>query len=119
MRYVMLIYQPDAVFDARTDAKEKEFWGAWKRYYDEMVEAGVYVAGDRLERASTAATVRVRDGKRRVQAGPFAETKEQLGGFIVLELPSLDEALDWAARCPTAARGIVEVRPVGKAPTMA
>ena len=119
MRYVMLIYQPEAVFEARTDAKEKEFWGAWTRYYDEMVEAGVYVAGDRLERASTAATVRVRDGKRRVQDGPFAETKEQLGGFIVMELPSLEEALDWAARCPTAARGTVEVRPAGKTPMMA
>ena len=118
MRYVMLIYQPETVFDARTEATEKEFWGAWKKYYEAMVEAGVYVAGDRLERASTATTVRVREGKRRVQDGPFAETKEQLGGFIVMELPSLDQALDWAARCPTAERGTVEVRAVGKAPML-
>jgi hypothetical protein len=117
MQYVMLIYQPDSVFSARTDEKEQEFWGAWRAYYNAMVEAGVYLGGDRLERPSTATTVRVRDGKRHVQDGP-ADSKEQLGGFIVLELPSLDKALDWAARCPTAARGTIEVRPVGKAPTI-
>lgn len=118
MQYVMLIYQPETVFSARTDDNEKEFWAAWREYYQAMVEAGVYVTGNRLERAATATTVRMRDGKRRIQDGPFAETKEQLGGFIVMELPSLDKALDWAARCPTAARGTIEVRAVGKAPTM-
>ncbi len=76
------------------------------------VEAGVYVGGDPLLPPETGTTVRVKDGKRQVQDGPFADTKEQLGGFTILELPSLDEALEWAARCPAASIGAVEVRPV-------
>ena len=112
MQYMMLIYQTEDVFSARTDAQQKEFWGAWRAYHKALVDAGVFVAGDRLERPSTATTLRVRDGKRQVQDGPFADSKEQLGGYIILDLPSLDKALDWAARCPTAARGTIEVRPV-------
>jgi hypothetical protein len=75
-----------------------------------LVEAGIYVGGDPLEVPETATTVRLKEGKRRVQDAPFADTKEQLGGFIILELPSLDAALDWAARCPAASRVAVEVR---------
>ena len=81
-------------------------------YYRALVDSGVYVGGALLEPPSTGATVRVHGGQRRVQDGPYADTKEQLGGQIVLELASLDEALDWAARCPSAASGAVEVRPV-------
>ena len=77
-----------------------------------LVEAGIYVGGQPLRGTSTATVVRVADGRRHVQDGPYAETKEQLGGFVILELPSLDAALDWAARCPAASYGAVEVRPV-------
>ena len=77
-----------------------------------LVDAGVYVAGDPLEVPETGTTIRIEEGKRRVQDGPYADTKEQLGGFTVVELPSLDAALDWAARCPAAAYGAVEVRPL-------
>src|SRR5258708_21477654 len=80
-----------------------------------MGEAGIYIGGDPLEVPETGTTVRLKEGKRRVQDGPFADTKEQLGGFIIMELPSLDAALDWAARCPTAATGAVEVRPLAPA----
>jgi hypothetical protein len=86
--------------------------GAWRAYYRALVEAGVYVGGNALEVPETATTVRLREGKRRVQDGPYADTKEQLGGFIILELPSIDAALEWAARCPGASIGIVEVRPL-------
>jgi hypothetical protein len=81
-------------------------------YHKALVEAGVYLGGNPLQAPETATTVRLKDGKRRVQDGPFADTKEQLGGFTILELPSLDAALDWAARCPAASAGAVEVRPV-------
>jgi hypothetical protein len=77
-----------------------------------MVEAGIYVGGNPLEAPETGTTVRVNGHGRQIQDGPYANTKEQLGGFILLELPSLDAALEWAARCPAAAVGAVEVRPV-------
>ena len=76
-----------------------------------LVQAGVYVARDAVV-PETGTTVRLREGKRRVQDGPYADTKEQLAGFIILELPSVDAALEWAARCPGASIGAVEVRPL-------
>jgi hypothetical protein len=86
--------------------------GAWRAYYKALVEAGIYVGANALEEPETGTTVRLREGKRRVQDGPYAEAKEQLAGFIILELPSIDAALEWAARCPGAAIGAVEVRPL-------
>jgi len=77
-----------------------------------LVAAGVYVGGEPLKDGGTATTVRLKDGRRHVQDGPFVEAKEQLGGFMILDLPSIDEALEWAARCPAAATGAVEVRPI-------
>ena len=78
-----------------------------------LVAAGAYVGGGApLKDAATATTVRLRDGRRHVQDGPYAEAKEQLGGFIILDVASLDAALGWAARCPAAALGAVEVRPM-------
>ncbi len=86
--------------------------GAWRAYYRALIDSGVYVGGDPLEVPETGTTVTIKDGKRHVQDGPYADTKEQLAGFMVLELPSLDQALNWAARCPTASAGAVEVRPL-------
>jgi hypothetical protein len=77
-----------------------------------MVKAGIYVCGDRLRGVTTATNVRVVDGRTHVVDGPYAETKEQLGGYHVIDVPDLDTALAWAARCPSAGRGCVEVRPV-------
>jgi hypothetical protein len=77
-----------------------------------MRKAGIYVTGNRLRGAATATTVRVTDGRTQVVDGPYAETKEQLGGFHIIDVPDLDTALGWAARCPSASRGLVEVRPV-------
>lgn len=113
MKYMMLIYETPEYFRIRSVSPDDEAsWGPWRAYYKALVDAGVYVDGAPLEEFSTATTVRLRDGHRQVQDGPYADTKEQLGGFIILELPSLDAALDWAARCPVAATGAIEVRPV-------
>jgi hypothetical protein len=112
MQYMMLIYLPATDFDARASDKNGPFWGAWRAYFKALTEAGAFVDGSPLEAIATATTVRLKDGKRYVQDGPYADTKEQLGGFVILELPSLDAALDWAARCPAAATGAVEIRPM-------
>ena len=111
MQVMMLIYEPAEDFRSRAGERPEQL-AAWRAYYRALVDAGVYVAGAPLEAPATGATVRVHGGQRRVQDGPYADTKEQLGGQIILEVPSLDAALDWAARCPTASTGAIEVRPV-------
>jgi hypothetical protein len=112
MQYALLIYESPEAFTSRNSNETDPYVGAWQAYYKELLEAGVYVGGEPLRVPETGTTVRLMEGKRRVQDGPFADTKEQLGGFTILELPSLDAALEWAARCPAAACGAVEVRPL-------
>jgi hypothetical protein len=112
MQFALLIYESPEAFATRTKEEIDPYVGAWRAYYKALVDAGVYLGGDPLEVPETGTTLRLTEGKRRVQDGPYADTKEQLGGFIVLELPSRDAALDWAARCPTASAGAVEVRPL-------
>ena len=112
MQYVLLIYEREAEFEKRKQLEDEAFWEPWRIYQRALVDAGVYVGGTPLDPPdTTATTIRVRGGERHVQDGPFADTKEQLGGFMLLELPTLDAALEWAARCPAAAYGAVEVRP--------
>ncbi len=106
----MLIYESPDDFSARTGERQEAQVGAWRAYHRALVEAGVYVTGAPLELPTTGATVRVHGGQRRVQDGPYADTKEQLGGYIILDVPSMDAALDWASRCPTASTGALEVR---------
>ena len=112
MQFTLLIYEPPEDFEERDSERGEAHLAAWRQYYRALVEAGVYVTGSPLQPESTGTTVRVRNAHRQVQDGPYADTKEQLGGFIILELPTLDVALDWAARCPTASTGAIEVRPV-------
>jgi hypothetical protein len=113
MQFALLIYESTEAFTSRRNAKEADaYLGAWRAYHKALLEAGIFVGGDPLQGPETATTVRLKDGKRRVQDGPFADAKEQLGGFTILELPSLDAALEWAARCPAALIGAVEVRPL-------
>jgi hypothetical protein len=114
MQFALMIYHTSEEFDLRKNDDSDPHLGAWRAYYKALVDAGVYVGGDALEVPETGTTVRLRDGKRRVQDGPYADTKEQLAGFIILELPSVDAALEWAARCPGASIGAVEVRPLAK-----
>lgn len=112
MQFAMLIYESPEAFATRKQEGNNPYVSAWRAYYKTLIEAGIYEGGNPLEVPETATTVRVKEGIRRVQDGPFADTKEQLAGVIVLELPSLDAALDWAARCPSASRGAIEVRPL-------
>jgi hypothetical protein len=112
MKYMMLIYETPPNIESRKDPGHDPYVAAWKAYYKALLAAGAYVSGAPLKDMSTATTVRLRDGKRRVQDGPFAEAKEQLGGFTILDVPSIDAALEWAARCPAASSGAVEVRPI-------
>jgi hypothetical protein len=117
MNYAILIYESQDDFAARTDpARAAKYFAQWPPYVKAIRDAGIHVAGAGLEPPRTATTLTLRNGERRVQDGPFADTKEQLGGFLVIDVPDLDTALDWAARCPAAATGKVEVRPTLSAP---
>ncbi|MGH9486683.1 MAG: YciI family protein [Terriglobales bacterium] len=116
MRFAMLIYETPEAFASRTRDDPEPYRAAWRVYYQAVVAAGVHIGGDPLDLPHTGATVRITDGKRHIQDGPYADTKEQLAGVAFLELPSLDEAIDWAARCPAAAAGAVEVRPLAPQP---
>jgi hypothetical protein len=112
MKYTIVIYENEADFHSRTDERRKEaYWGAYRAYTQALQAAGVMVGGAGLQPPPVGTTLRQRDGKRQVQDGPYAETKEQLGGFYQIDVPDLDSALDWAARCPAASTGAVEVRP--------
>jgi hypothetical protein len=109
MQFALLIYESPEAFGTR---KNDSYTGAWRAYHKALLESGIFVGGDPLQVPETGTTVRLRDGKRHVQDGPYADSKEQLGGFTILELPSLDAALEWAGRCPAASYGAVEVRPL-------
>lgn len=112
MKYSILIYETSEDFAARTDAeKSQAYWQGYQAYTEALQQAGVLVGGAALQGVATATTVRLANGKRQVQDGPFADTREQLGGFYDIEVADLDAALEWAARCPAAATGTVEVRP--------
>lgn len=114
MKYAICIYETKADFDQRSSPKAPEYWAAWKAYAAALGQT--LTGGACLQGVTTATTLTIRNGKRQVQDGPYAETKEQLGGFMLIEAASLDEALDWAAKCPAAASGKVEVRPVVPTP---
>ena len=113
MTYMIMVCETEKAFRDRTDEKSKAaYWGAYREYTEALQKAGVMTGGHGLQPPLTATTVRLRGGARNVQDGPFAEAKEQLGGYYIVDVPDLDTALEWAARCPAAAYGAVEVRPV-------
>lgn len=119
MQYAVLIYETEQAFAHRTDETHSPaYWGAYQAYAAALKEAGINTGGGILQPGSSGTTVRLQAGKRHVQDGPFADTKEQLGGYIIIDVPDLDTALDWAARCPAAADAAVEVRPLFPAPAM-
>jgi len=112
MRYLLLIYGVEARYAKMTPQEMEPFLAAWTRFDQEILASGVVEASNRLRPVSFASTVRVRGSKPAVTDGPFAETKEQLGGFYQIEVPDLDAALTWAGKVPTAELGSVEVRPI-------
>ena len=117
MQYLLLIYQAETGAQTASDdeamATELAAYGAFTR---EARDRNQYIAGEALEPTSTATSVRVRDGHLAVTDGPFAETKEALGGFYLLECADLDEAIEMASRIPAAKRGTIEVRPIWQLP---
>jgi hypothetical protein len=113
MQYMLLLNETAEELAKRNDPVEGPvYWGGWNAFIGAMAQAGVIVKGDGLQGPHTATTLRLRGGVRQVEDGPYADTKEQLGGYFVIEVPDLDAALDWAAQAPSALTASVEVRPV-------
>jgi hypothetical protein len=113
MDYMLMFYENEAELARRDDPSQAPvYWGAWGAYVGALAGSGIVKSGAGLMPPRTATTLRVAGGQRQVQDGPFADTREHLGGFFVIDVPSLDVALEWAARAPNAAAGGVEVRPV-------
>jgi hypothetical protein len=112
MQYMLLIYDDPQVWEGFSEEETNAIMGEYFAYTEELRAAGAYVAGDALQPTGSATTIRLRDGEQLVTDGPFAETKECLAGFYMIEAKDLDEALQIAARIPPAAVGSVEVRPV-------
>jgi hypothetical protein len=113
MQYMLLIHTDEArMKEAMASGRAPEMMGAYRAYTEAIKQAGVFVAGDALQPSDSATVVRVRDGHTQVLDGPYAEAKEQLAGYYLIEAKDLDAALEWAARCPGASAGTMEVRPV-------
>lgn len=112
MEYLLLIYNNEADTDKLRETERDAMYQEFMRLTQSMQQSGNYRAGQQLKPVATATTVRVRDGKRMVTDGPFAETREQLGGFYMIEAKDLDEALAIAERVPSARWGSIEVRPI-------
>lgn len=112
MEYMLLIHADEERFNALPDAARDQALAAYGAYTQALRDAGVVRSANRLRPATAATVVRVRDGRTEVQDGPFIETKEELGGYYLIDVADLDSALSWAARCPGAGHGTVEVRPV-------
>jgi hypothetical protein len=112
MKYLMAIYGDEAGWNNAPPEEQQAVMGAYWTFTNEVKEKNVYVSGEALHPVSSATTVRVRDGKTTTTDGPFAETKEQLGGYYLLDCKDLDEAIEYAAKIPGAAYGCVEIRPI-------
>ena len=116
MQYLLLIYEDEAKFTNLSEEEGNRILGGYFKFTDDLKASGAYLGGEALVPVSTARTVRTRAGKTTVTDGPFAETKEQLGGYYLLDVDHLDDAIEAAARCPGAAYGTIELRPVMQLP---
>lgn len=112
MQYLLLIYSAESHWESQTEAERDATLAEYGAFTESIAKAGKYRAGEALQPTAAATTVRVREGKRIVTDGPFAETREQLGGFYLVEARDLDDALEMAARIPSARVGSIEVRPI-------
>ena len=115
MKYMLLVYLDESWLKRSLAERQAAYWAQMK-HTEELVAKGRYLGGNPLHPASTATTVRVRDSKRLLTDGPFAETREHLGGYMMIDVDTLDEAIDFAARSPLASVGTIEVRPVREGP---
>lgn len=113
MQYMLLLYSAEAGAPDMSDPEvARAIMEPWSKYTADMKEAGVLVAGDALRPTTTATSVRIREGRSTTTDGPFAETREALGGYYLIDCADLDEARKWAEACPLATHGTVEIRPV-------
>jgi hypothetical protein len=112
MQYLLMLYGQESGWARMTPAEREQAMAAYTAYTEALGKAGALRGSNRLQPISTATTVRLVNGKPQVLDGPYIESKEQLGGYYLIEAPDLDAALAWAARCPSASHGTVEVRPV-------
>ena len=112
MKYMLLIYHDETGWAGKSESERQEIYSEYRQLIGELSSRGQYVAGDQLQPAATATSVRVREGKQMVTDGPFAETREQVGGFFMIEANNQQEATSIAARIPSARMGVIEVRPV-------
>ena len=116
MKYLLMIYGNEAAIKSASKAETDQMLAAYGAYLEAMTKAGIMLGRGRLQPSSTATTVRITNGKTQVLDGPYAETKEQLGGYVLIDVPDLDTALSWATRCPGAHSGVMEVRPIWEMP---
>jgi hypothetical protein len=112
MEYMLLIHADNSGADTMPESARAQMLAAYRAYTEALQQSGVVRSSNRLRPASSGTAVRVRDGKTEVQNGPFIETKEELGGYYLIDVPNIDSALSWAARCPGANFGTIEVRPI-------
>jgi hypothetical protein len=112
MEYMLLLYVNEAGWPKLTKAQQEQGMAAYMAYTEALKEAGAFKQTKRLQPSAIATTVRLVDAKPQVLDGPFPDSKEQLGGYFIIDVPDLDAAISWAARCPAAGHGIVEVRPL-------
>jgi hypothetical protein len=112
MQYLLMLYVNEAGWPKLSKAEQEQGMAAYMAYTEALKKAGVLKGTNRLQPSSTATTVRVANGKSQVLDGPYVDSKEQLAGYYLIEVPDLDAALAWAARCPAVNHGIVEVRPL-------
>lgn len=112
MRYILLLYGDESRDVGMTEAENNAVMAAYYAYGDEATAAGIHLSSEALYPTAQAKTVRVRNGKTLVTDGPYAETKEQLGGFYELGCQDLDEAIVWAGKCPAIHHGAIEIRPI-------
>jgi hypothetical protein len=119
MQYMLLIHDDESHLGAMSDEERGRMYQEYGAFSQELRDRGALVGGDQLQPTATATTVRVRDGEQLVTDGPFAETKEQLGGYYIIDVETLDEALEWAGKIPTARLGSIEVRPIVAVPAEA
>src|SRR5207249_7887139 len=111
-KYILMDYVNESGWPQLTRSEQQHWLGAYRAYMEAMTKAGVLKSSTGLEPTSAATSVRVANGKTQVLDGPYADSKEQLGGFHIIDVVDLDAALSWAARCPTARHGVIEVRPI-------
>jgi len=112
MKYILMTYVNESAWPKMTKAEQEQGAAAYMAYGEALKKVGALAGSNRLQPTSASTTVRIANGKSQVLDGPYVDSKEQLGGYFLIDVPNLDAAISWAARCPAAGHGVVEVRPI-------